>query len=600
MRGNFENTVKLTGFFLRRERVNSTVWVLALLAVIIGLVPGLNEIMVGEDMNALVSMMQNPTLVSMVGPAIALINNSYGALYTNFMLVFTALTVGIMNIFLVVRHTRADEELGRYEVVRSLPTGRLAHLNATFMTAIIVNTVLAVLMGLGMYAVGDASMTFNGSMLWGAALGATGLVFAAFTALFSQLSSNARGAMAYSFIALILFFFLRGAGDMQMAAAWDAAVEAGEQPAMSIISLLSPLGMVMRTYAYAGDFWWPIFALLGTAVAVGAIAFKLNAMRDIDQGFIPARPGRSFAKKWLVAPHARGLTFKLTKNALIGCIIGMFFLGASYASILGDVDEFVARNDMYQGLMLHIAGIEIEVVESPSGTFERIDAWVDGRIIRTATDPEEIVDVLNYAVDYAGFTVQDLFASMIMNMMALMAMVPVLLFVLRARAEERAIRTELLLAASVCKIKYLKGFALMAFIAAPLLQFMLAVGLYGTGVAIVGPDILSFTLLLEAALVYVPALWVMAAITILLVGVAPKAAGLIWAYFTFNFLLIFVGRMGDFPGWLLKTAPMGWVPQIPVDQTNWLVMGGMILVAFGLCMLGFECYRRRDINAVTN
>ncbi|MCL2203976.1 MAG: hypothetical protein FWB88_08555 [Defluviitaleaceae bacterium] len=598
MKGNFENTAKLTRFFLKRERVNTTVWILALLAVVVGLVPGLNEIMVGEDMAALVEMMQNPALVSMVGPAIALITNTYGALYTNFMLLFTALTVGIMNIFLVVRHTRADEELGRYEVVRSLPTGRLAHLNATFLTAVIVNAVLAVLTGLLMYAAGDATMGLNGSMLWGAALGATGLVFAAFAALFSQLSANARGAMAYSFIALIVFYFLRGAGDMQMAASWDAAIEAGEAPAMHILSLISPLGMVMRTYAHAGDYWWPIFILLGTAAAVAALAFFLNALRDMDQGFIPDRPGRPEAKKWLTAPHGKGLTFKLTKNALIGCLIGMVALGASYASILGDVDEFVARNDMYRGLMLHIAGIEIESVTTPAGDFERINAWVDGQIIRTTADPEEIVELLNYAVTYAGFTISDLFASMIMNMMALMAMVPVILFALRARAEERAIRTELLLAGSVCKIKYLGGFALMAFVAAPLLQFVLAVGLYGLGVALHGPEILSFAFILEAAMVYTPALWVMGGLTILLVGAAPRATGVIWAYFTFNFLLIFVGRMGDFPTWFQRTAPIGWIPQLPMAETNWLVLGGITLVAIGLCLVGLLCYRKRDINAV--
>ncbi|MCL2498702.1 MAG: hypothetical protein FWE90_00015 [Defluviitaleaceae bacterium] len=600
MKGNFENTLRLTGFFLKRERVNSTVWILALIAVIVGLVPGLQEIMVGEDMAALVSMMQNPTLVSMVGPAIALINNTYGALYTNFMLVFTALTVGIMNIFLVVRHTRADEELGRYEVVRSLPTGRLAHLNATFVTAIIVNAVLAVLIGLGMFAAGDESMSFAGSMLWGVSLGAVGLVFAAVTALFSQLSSSARGAMSYSFIALIVFFFIRAAGDMQAAAAWDASVDMGEVPAMSILSLISPLGLVMRTYAYAGDYWWPIFILLGTAAVFAAVAFRLNAVRDIDQGFIPAKPGRRDAGRLLRARHAKGLTFKLTKNALIGCIIGMFALGASYATILADVDEFVARNEMYQGLMLHIAGIEIETVTDAQGNFARINAWVDGSVIATTTDPEEIVDMLNTAVAYADYTVQDLFASMIMNMMALMSLVPVILFAMRARAEERAIRTELVIAASVNKIKYLAGFAAMAFIAAPLLQFVLAVGLYGMGVGVVGPDILSFPLLLEAAMVYVPALWAMAGFTILLVGAVPKAAGFIWAYFTLSFLLIFVGRMGDLPAWIGKISPLGWVPQIPIDETNGLVMAGLTLAAVLLCIIGFVCYRRRDINAVTN
>jgi ABC-2 type transport system permease protein len=600
MKGNFENTMKLTRFFLRRERVTSTVWILSIFAVVVGLVPGLQEIMVGEDAAALVNMMENPTMVAMVGPALASINGTYGALYTNFMLLFTALTVGIMNIFLVVRHTRADEELGRYEVVRSLPTGRLAHLNATLVTVIIINTLLAVVMGLGMFALGDESMSFNGSLLWGAALGATGLVFAALAALFSQLSSNARGAISYSFVALIVLYFLRGAGDMQGALAWDDALLAGETPVMTALSLISPLGMVMRTYAFAGDVWWPVFVLLGTAAVIAAFAFKLNASRDIEQGIIPARPGRSFASKMLVAPHGRGLAFKLMRTAFIWSLVGMFLLGASYASILGEIDEFVARNDMYQGLMLNIAGIELNVIETNDGIFQRIDAVVDGVVIASTTDPDEIVKMLNMAVDYAEYSVQDLFASMIMNMMALMSMVPVILFALRAKAEEKAMRTELLVAASVNKIKYLLGFAVIAFITAPLMQFFLVLGLYGMGVSVVGEGVLSFSLLLNAAMVYVPALWLMAGISILLLGWIPKTTGFIWVYFTYSFLMLFVGRLGGFPSWVPYTAPIGYVPQLPIDDNNWLLMAGMTAVAVALTALGLVLYRKRDINAVTN
>ncbi len=43
------------------------------------------------------------------------------------MLLLTAMAVGIMSILLVTRHTRADEEDGRIEMIRSLPAGRLAN-----------------------------------------------------------------------------------------------------------------------------------------------------------------------------------------------------------------------------------------------------------------------------------------------------------------------------------------------------------------------------------------------------------------------------------------------------------------------------------------
>src|SRR5690625_2936230 len=106
------------------------------------------------------------------------------------MLLFTGLAVAIMSILLVARHTRADEEDGRIEMIRSLPTGRLANLNATVLVVSGVNVLLALMVGFGLYALGIESMDLHGSLLYGAALGATGIFFTAVTALFAQLSEK--------------------------------------------------------------------------------------------------------------------------------------------------------------------------------------------------------------------------------------------------------------------------------------------------------------------------------------------------------------------------------------------------------------------------
>ncbi|MCO4250666.1 hypothetical protein [Pseudarthrobacter raffinosi] len=44
---------------------------------------------------------------------------------------FTAVLAGLMSTFLVIRHTRTDEELGRAELVGSVPVRRAASLTAT-------------------------------------------------------------------------------------------------------------------------------------------------------------------------------------------------------------------------------------------------------------------------------------------------------------------------------------------------------------------------------------------------------------------------------------------------------------------------------------
>jgi len=565
MRGNFENTGKLTVFMLRCGRRTAIMWIVLLLVIVVGLVPAIGGIAYGDSLAELSSMMENPGMVAMVGPPITLEYEYFGALYTNFMFLFVALTVGIMNIFLIVRHTRADEEQGRYEVVRSLPTGRLSNLTAAYLTAALVNSVLSVLIGLGMFALGDETMGFEGSMLWGVGLGVTGLVFAALTALFCQLSSNSRSANSYAFAALIIFYFMRAVGDMNAD--------------MEIFSLISPLGLVLYTRPYAGDHWWPVLVMLGISVVVAVVAYYLNSIRDIDQGIIPARPGRPEASPLLRSSF--GLTFRLTRTAMIWFFVGMFLLGASYATVLNDMDEFVAHNEFYRTLILVPAGI----------TFEAMDGM----------STEEIVSAMNAVVEHAGFTLAELFSAMVNNMMALITMTAPIVLVLRAKTEEKAIRTELILATPTCRIRYLAGFACVSFLTAAFMQFALAIGLFSMAQAILpNPDMLSFRFLIEAAMVYTPAIWVVTGLAVLLIGLLPKAVGFIWGYFGYTFLVVFIGRMDIFPSWLRYTTPFGFVPELPMDEINFMTLFLLTLASAILTAAGLLSYKNRDINAITH
>ena len=565
MRSNFDNTWKLTRFMLRRERQTAIMWIVLLSAVVLGLVPGLMAIAEGDAQAELAYMMTNPALAAMVGPPLALVNDGFGALYTNLMFLFTALTVGIMNILLIVRHTRADEELGRYEVLRSLPVGRLANLSAALILAVFVNAVLSILVGLGMFVFGDASMTFNGSMLWGAGLGAAGLVFAAFAALFCQISASSRGASAYSFTVLIIFYFLRAAGDTN--------------DSMEILSYLSPLGLANRSAPYAGDYWWPILILIALAIAVSITAYKLNAIRDIDQGIIPDREGRAEGGKLLRS--SAGLSFRLLRTAIIFTLVGMFVLGASYATILDDIDDFIAQNEVYQTLILAPAGIDFEAMEGMT--------------------TEEIVAIMNMAIEYAGFTFVELYASMVNNMMALIAIVAPLLFVLRVKSEEKAMRSEMILATPAGRGGYLLGYACFSFATAVLMQFVLALGLFLTTQAILpDPAAVSFRFLVEASMAYTPAILVMTGLAVFLVGFLPKATGIVWGYYGYTALVVFIGRMGVLPSWLQRTTPIGFVPQPPADEITFLPLALLTALAAVLTFAGLYFYKRRDINAITH
>ncbi|MCL2284861.1 MAG: hypothetical protein FWC32_00685 [Firmicutes bacterium] len=566
----FDNTLKLTKFMLKRERTSSTAWVLTMVILnfLILLLMGLALMPDGESVAEFMAMLENPALLAMVGPLYSMDVTTMGALYTLMMFVFMGITVGIMNIFLIVRHTRADEEAGRYEVLRSLPCGRLANVNAAMLAAVVVNAVMAVLfaltMWLGMNIIGDP-MGFNAAVLWGVTLGVLGLTFAAVAALFSQLSSNSRGASSYSFAAMGLFYFLRAGADM-------------DPEGMGFLAFLSPLGLMSRTWVYINNVWWPVFVIFGIAAAFTALAYWLCSIRDIDQGLIPARAGKPYGGRLLKS--AFGLNFRLLRTSIIVWVLVLFITGLSYSTVLQDIDTFVAGNDMYRQMLL-----------APTGLLDQID--ID------YMTTEQIAAQMNAVLNAAGFNIVQMFANMIGFVMAMIATVPVIMFILKAKGEEKAIRSELLFATPTSKIRYLLGFVVIAFLSAVLIQIAQVIGLFSLAQSsLENPGDLPLSFLLQSALVYVPAMLVMGGITALLVGLFPRRVGLIWAYYAFSFFAMMYARMLPEIEWLANLTPFGWVPQLPMDSINWPVMIIMKLVGLGLAAAGIYFYRRRDINAV--
>ncbi len=535
MRGNFDNTGKLIGLILRRERVMSTVWIILLLMFSIGLAPAMSAMFDSSTRIAFAETLNNPAMIAMLGPIYGIENYSVGSIYSNTMLQWIIITVAIMNIFLVVRHTRADEEAGRTEVVRSLPTGRLANLNATMITAVILNVVLAILTGLGIAAMGVESMDFAGSMIYGAALGASGLFFAAVAALFSQLSSSSRGAVSFSLMTLGVFYMMRAAGDMNS----------------ELLSLISPMGLIQRTQIYVKNYWWPVFVLLLETIAVSAIAYALNAVRDISQGFIPAKPGRREAPRSLLSPF--GLAFRLLRTTLISWILGIFILGASYGSILGDIENFVSSSEFYSMII---------------GANE-------------------------------NFTTAQMFVSMVTSIISLIGLVPVLTAALKLRSEEKDGRIEHVLSRAVSRINYLSGYTILAFLSSILVQLATAFGIYFVAISVLpDPGTLTLGYLIKANFVYLPAIWVMLGLAVLIMGLAPKATPIIWGYYGLTFFATFIARLPDLlPSWFSKITPYGYIPQLPVDSINYTTLAILTVIAAVLTAAGFVFYSKRDMVA---
>jgi ABC-2 type transport system permease protein len=546
MRRSFYNTGRLVRFMLRRERVITTIWIIILVAFSVILAPGLDEMFPDDAAReGVMAIYDNPVMVSMMGP---IYGNTTGAMYASMMLLWYLIAVAVMNIFLAVRHTRADEEQWRAEVVRSLPIGRLANVHAAMITALIINTILAIFTGLGLAITQTATMGFAGCMLYGAVAGAVGLVFAAIALVFCQLSQSTSGALGLSFLALGGAYMLRAAGDI------------GEEA----LSLISPLGLPLRSMIFVENKIAPFFALLLIAVAVAALAYKLNSIRDLGQGFIAAKAGRSEAKKSLLSSF--GLSMRLSRKMLIIWLIVMFSAGASYGTVLGDIGSYVSNMPQY----LEIVGLPAEVIE--------------------ALSDEEMTELTD---EYADM-ITEYFGVFITGMMTLIGLIPILIIGMKLRNEEKEGRVEHIISRSVPRVKYLFGFVIIAVVLSVFVQLATAVGLYAVAsTAEKNPFVLGD--LIISYLAHIPAMWLMLGVGVLLIGFLPKLAGIVWGYYGLVCFLVFMSGMDVLPAWLTKLSPLGYVPKIPQESLSFVPLIIMTGIAAALMIIGFIGYRKRDM-----
>lgn len=121
-----------------------------------------------------------------------------------------------------------------------------------------------------------------------------------------------------------------------------------------------------------------------------------------------------------------------------------------------------------------------------------------------------------------------------------------------------------------------------------------AVGLWSAASAVMD-DPIAFGTYFTASIVYLPALWVMTGLALLLVGFAPRFTSLSWLYLVYSFVVVYLGGLLKFPEWLTKITPFGYVPNVPIEEMSTLPLISLTIIAIELISIGFVSYRKRDL-----
>jgi ABC-2 type transport system permease protein len=369
-------------------------------------------------------------------------------------------------------------------------------------------------------------------------IGACGLAFAGVAAVAAQLAKTARGARGIAIGVLGAAFVLRGVGDTDPAR-------------LSGLSWASPLGWVefARPFGSAGERWWPLtFSLAAFAVLVAA-AFVLAAWRDHGAGLLPDRPGRPAASGFLRGPF--GLAWRLEGGTLLGWVAAYLFAFAAFGAATKGFDSFLGTSETLKRYFLRV-GYQATL----------INAYLSAAMLLAGIG----------AAAYATSAV------------------------LRLRAEETGNLAEPVLATATGRIRWGLSHISVAVGGSSLL--LAAAGLsagLGYGV-LTGSVSTQVPRLLGAALARLPAVLVLAAVAVLVIGLLPWASvALAWGAVALVGVIAVFGPSLQWQAWLMDISPFTQIPKLPGGTMSAEPLWWLCGIALALIVAGLAGLRRRDL-----
>ncbi|OMC40666.1 ABC transporter permease [Mycobacterium sp. IS-1264] len=513
--------------YLRRDRISLPLWVLLLslplATVYIGSIEKVYPTQAGRAGFA-ASIMASPAQRALYGQ---IYNDSLGAVGIWKAGMFHVL-IAVAVILTVIRHTRADEETGRTELMDSTAVGRYASLTAALMLSFGASIATGAIGAAGLLS---TDVPRGGSLAFGAALAGSGVVFTAVAGVAAQLSPSARFARGVAFTVLAAAFTLRAIGD------------AGS----GTLSWLSPLGWSLQVRPYAGERWWVLLLHLATAAALTAVAYRLLAGRDVGAGLVAERAGPGRAAPGL--GNVFGLAWRLDRGALVLWTVGLCLYGLVMGSVVHGIGDQLGDSTVARDIVARMGGTSV---------------------------------------------LEEAFIAVAFAMLGMAAAAFAVSLTLRLHQEESAQRAETTLAGAVSRTRWLASHLIAALggSAFAMLACGVVAGLvYGAAAGDVGGKLAT---VVATAAVQLPAVWLLAAVTVALFGLAPRFTPVAWGVLVGFVALYLIGSLAGFGQWVLDLEPFAHIPRVGSDFTA-VPLLWLLAIDAALIVVGAIAFRRRDL-----
>jgi ABC-2 type transport system permease protein len=527
---SFSGTLGLLRLYLRRDRIVLPAWVLLLSiplgAVYVGSIAAVYPTQADRASFA-ATIMASPAQRALYGNVYGDSLGATGIWKAGMFHVLIAVAV----ILTVVRHTRADEESGRTELIDSTAVGRYASLTAALLLA----GGAAIMTGvLGTASLLPLDVPAAGSLAFGLALACTGLVFTAVAAVTAQLSSSARFARGAAFGALATAFTVRAVGDASSRAA--------------SLSWLSPLGWSLQVRPYAGDRFWVLLLHVALTAVLIAVAYHLLARRDVGAGLMADRPGAPRAGSGLRGVAT--LAWRLDRGSLVLWTVGLCLYGLLIGSVVNGIGGEIGNSQSARDVVGRLGGSD---------------------------------------------QMEQAFIAVAFGMLGMVAAAFAISLTLRLHQEESAQRAETLLAGAVSRTRWLASHLVLTILGTAVAMMVAALVAGLTYGAAAGDVAAKLPTVLGTAAVQLPAVWLLVAVTVALFGLLPRFTPVAWGVLVTFIAVYLLGSLSNSPQWLLDLEPFTHVPHVGLGDFSATPLLWLLVIDTALIALGAMAFRRRDL-----
>ena len=372
---------------------------------------------------------------------------------------------------------------------------------------------------------------WESSMLLGTTFTATGWMFTGIAAITAQLGGDARTANSMAIGVLGALFVLRG---------FTYAIDAEPWAIWA-----NPLGWMTETRPATGNHWWPLLYALAFTVSALAVAVAFQARRDFGQGAVAPRPGPARGK----VRSTWRLALRLNTGPILTWTIAFTILGIVFGYFASSIQDILGQ-----------------------------DSAVADILAAGAVTPEALISA---------------FLVTILSLVGIIASIPGVQTMLKVRSEEIEDRVEPLLAGAITRTRYYTSNVLLALLS-PAVYVLIA----GTMIAALAStaDIgVNFGDVMLQAVVTIPAVWTVVAVSVAVIGARPAVSLAAWLGVFASFVLTLLGPTFKLWDWVLAISPFWHIPNITDPDADWTGLAWISLATLFFLAVGFTGFHRRDL-----